>query len=82
MASGPAMFVALLGFPLVHKRVSAPKLYALSALVFVIVYPAFSLLPSIGAAWLWPCLVALIMLRYMSLVVSLTSLNIMVCTLA
>ncbi|KAB2573391.1 Peptide/nitrate transporter [Lasiodiplodia theobromae] len=78
MASGPAMFVALLGFPLVHKRVSAPKLYALSALVFVVVYPAFSLLPSVGAAWLWPCLVTLIMLRYMSLVVSLTSLNIMI----
>ncbi|KAF2145309.1 uncharacterized protein K452DRAFT_211043, partial [Aplosporella prunicola CBS 121167] len=81
IVSGPAMLISMLGFPPVHKRVSSLQLYRWSSFVFVIIYPLFSLVPHVkhaGNGWVWASLVILIALRYSTLVVSLTSVNILV----
>ena len=75
------MLVVLLGYPLLHKRIRALRIYQLTGLIFAILYPLFSFMPQLKQSRkseLWICLVVLIMLRYAALVVALTSLNIIV----
>jgi len=75
------MLAVLLGYPLLHKRIRAIRIYQLTGLIFAILYPLFSFMPQLKQSRpsaLWVCLVVLIMFRYAALVVALTSLNIIV----
>ncbi|KAJ3538854.1 hypothetical protein NM208_g5730 [Fusarium decemcellulare] len=82
-AAGPAMIVALLLFPALHRRFSSVPLYMTSGAFFVVLYPLFSLLPLVGKssggrAALWVMLIILVILRYAAMVIGLASLQVLV----
>lgn len=81
--AGPVMLITLLLFPWVHRKLGAIILWRSTAVIFIVVYPLFSLLPNLsqcGPVVRWIALLSLIALRYMSLVVGITSINILVRT--
>lgn len=79
--AGPAMLVALLLYPLVARRLTSLNLWRLVAAVFVAVYTPVSLLPLLNDAappLRWGSLLTLVLIRYGTLVVAFTAVNVLV----
>ncbi|KAK4448639.1 peptide/nitrate transporter-like protein [Podospora aff. communis PSN243] len=81
--AGPAMIIALLAFPSLHRDFGSVPLYICSGILFVWLYPLFSLLPALddavdGSTVLWVVLVTMIMLRYAAMVIGLASLQVLI----
>lgn len=82
------MLLALFAFPWLHKRVPLLSVYRGTSILFVLIYPLFSLLPKLARStseesfeWgpiLWVVLLILMVTRYAVLAVALTSLQIVV----
>ncbi|KAF7507756.1 hypothetical protein GJ744_010185 [Endocarpon pusillum] len=77
---GPVIFIAQLwGYPFLNSRLDTLKLWYISSAGFATVYPLVSLMPMIQQEGMrWVCLQLLLAVRFMSLVVGYTSLNILV----
>ncbi|KAI0837755.1 major facilitator superfamily domain-containing protein [Hypoxylon sp. FL0890] len=79
--AGPAMLSALVFFTMLHGKFGSRTLFRATAIIFAMIYPLFSLLPSIRASTgpiaLWISLVFLIIIRYSGMVVGLASIQIL-----
>ncbi|OKL62753.1 hypothetical protein UA08_01302 [Talaromyces atroroseus] len=83
--AGPSMGLALLLFPRLQRQIRLPIIYQITSVIFVLIYPLFSLLPGLAnrddstaeaGSVLWTTLLTLVSVRYAVLAVSLTSLQI------
>ena len=79
--AGPTMLVSTLLYPKVQAKLGPLRTWRICALIMVVVYPVFSLLPVVGRqshTLLWVILIFLIFLRYGLMIQALTSVNVLV----